>query len=104
MAEAAWYGAWASWEGLPLALWTQRLFVQNLAPSGPEGRHLKGPMEPDLHGSYLGCREGDGNGSSAKWTAIFGHCERSFFFGEFREKRETRNVFDSGYFGVSNTP
>ena len=36
------------------------------------GQKLKGPMEPDLHGTWLACGQGDR--SIAKWIAIFGHC------------------------------
>ena len=35
------------------------------------GQHLKVPMEPDLHWTWLACRQGDRS---------FGHCERSFIF------------------------
>ena len=70
------------------------------------GQHLKGPMEPDLHGTCLACRQG--GRSFAKWTAIFGHCERSFIFlARFTKKYEaastdvksskTRNMSNVGY-------
>ena len=68
-------------------------------------------MEPDLHGTWLACQQGDR--SFAKWTAIFGHCERSFvFLAKFAKKHEaastdlksskTRNVLNFGYIlGIS---
>ena len=70
-------------------------------------------MESDLHGTWLSCQQGCV--SFAKWTAIFSHCERSFIFlAKFAENHEaastdlksseTRNVFNFGYLGVSNTP
>ena len=78
------------------------------------GQHLKGPMEPNLYGTWLACQQGDR--SFAKWTAIFGHCERSFIFlAKFakksrsrvygpEKKAKVRNVLNFGYFGASNTP
>ena len=77
------------------------------------GQHLKGPMDPDLRGTWLACQQGDR--SFAKWTAIFGHRERSFvFLAKFAKDYEaastgltsskTRSAFDFGYFGVSNAP
>ena len=74
---------------------------------------MKVLAEADLHGSWYACRQGDG--SFAKWTAILDHCWSSFIFlanlaknnevaSRDLKSSETRNVFDFGYFGVSNTP
>ena len=82
-------------------------------PQAPRGQHLKDLTEPDLHGSWLACHQGDR--SFAKWTAIFGHCGRSFIFlasfakndevaARDLKSSETRNVFDVGYFRVFNPP
>ena len=42
---------------------------------GLRGQHLKVPMEPDLHWTWMACRQGD-----RSFAAIFGRCERIFSY------------------------
>ena len=47
------------------------------------GQHLKGPMEPDLHGTWLACRQDDREVDRHFWQLW----EEFYFPAEFREKR-----------------